>query len=251
MPTHKYDDEFYEGQRSGSRQSAHVILPIVMDLVGQVRSVLDVGCGVGTWLAEVTRLGVQDIVGLDGAYVDRAKLEVPDGFFVPVDLTTSTDLGRTFDLVMSLEVAEHLPEEAAPEFVQTMARHGDVILFSAAPPGQGGTHHVNERWLSYWLDHFTAYGFQSFDVLRPIIWSAETIEPWYRQNVVLLARGAAAERLHATVADRGLPFMTVTDVVHPGVLADNVNNRVQASLRPMLQRLPGIARAAVVSRIKI
>lgn len=42
-----YSRQFFEGQRSGSLESAKIAVPILMDLVAP-RSVLDIGCGVGT-----------------------------------------------------------------------------------------------------------------------------------------------------------------------------------------------------------
>jgi 2-polyprenyl-3-methyl-5-hydroxy-6-metoxy-1,4-benzoquinol methylase len=60
------------------------------------------------------------------------------------------DLEKEFDLVVSLEVAEHLPASAADQFVNTLVKHGKKILFSAAIPGQGGQDHLNEQWPDYW-----------------------------------------------------------------------------------------------------
>ncbi len=208
-----YDSEFYAGQSAGSRSSARAILSVVADLVAP-RSVLDVGCGTGSWLAEWRALGVADVLGLDGDYVDRNQLHIPEELFLPADLTRSFDLGRRFDLVQSLEVAEHLEAPLADSFVDTLVRHGDVILFSAAVPGQGGAHHVNERWPSYWVPKFESQGFELFDVLRPKVWTDQRAECWYRQNVMIFARGEAA----ASLRSQALIAMPVLDVVHPEFL---------------------------------
>src|ERR671925_1539421 len=139
-----YSPGFYEQQQEGSLRSARRVLPHLVQLVSP-RSVVDVGCGVGTWLKAAMELGVEDILGLDGDYVDRAMLQIPSAQFTPVDLTRPFRLPRTFDAALSLEVAEHLPESSAVDFVESLASLSNVILFSAAIPGQMGEHHVNEQ----------------------------------------------------------------------------------------------------------
>jgi 2-polyprenyl-3-methyl-5-hydroxy-6-metoxy-1,4-benzoquinol methylase len=76
-------------------------------------SVVDVGCGVGHWLAEFQRLGVDDVTGVDGGYVDRDRLRIPVECFHAHDLGEPLRLSRAFDLAMSVELAEHLDEQAA------------------------------------------------------------------------------------------------------------------------------------------
>ena len=71
-----YDADFYARQQDGSLQSARRVLPHLLRLVAP-RSIVDVGCGVGTWLKAAAELGVRDLAGLDGAYVDRALLQIP------------------------------------------------------------------------------------------------------------------------------------------------------------------------------
>ena len=90
------------------------------------------------------------MTGVDGPYVDRCKLLIDAGDFHAADLAAPIDLGRQFDLVQSLEVAEHLPAAKAEQFVETLTAHGSRILFSAAVPGQGGENHINEQLPDYW-----------------------------------------------------------------------------------------------------
>src|SRR5215467_13018648 len=137
-----YTVDFYKIHRQGSRRSASQIVPLVLELV-QPKSVIDVGCGVGAWLSVFNECGVEDFYGLDGEYVDRNMLEIPHQRFLAVDLTKPIQLNRQFDLVVSLEVAEHLPDNCAEMFVDSLTKLGRVILFSAAIPHQGGTRHVN------------------------------------------------------------------------------------------------------------
>lgn len=148
-----YTGAFYKTHRDGSRRSARQIVPLVLELV-QPKSVIDVGCGVGTSLSVFNQCGVEDFYGIDGDYVDRNILEIPEQRFFVSDLTEPIQLNRQFDLVVSLEVAEHLPDTCAEIFVDSLTKLGPVILFSAAIPHQGGTRHVNEQWPEYWARYF-------------------------------------------------------------------------------------------------
>jgi SAM-dependent methyltransferase len=166
-------------------------------------SVLDVGCGRGAWLAVWYRHGVQDLFGVDGSYVDRSKLLFASECFYAHDLAQRFDLGRSFSLVQCLEVAEHLPESGAEALIDSLARHGELIVFSAAPPGQGGHEHVNERSYDYWRALFYSRGYLLFDYLRPLILADATIDPWYRYNTLLyVSRDAVARLSEAVQASR-------------------------------------------------
>jgi hypothetical protein len=182
-----YSDAFFVGQKDLSYQSARQVIPIIRQFV-PVGSVCDVGCGVGTWLRAFREAGVQDILGLDGHYVDKNLLEIPSSVFHEADLRQPLRLDRSFDLAMSIEVAEHLPESRSFSFVEDLTRLAPVVLFSAAIPRQGGTAHINEQWQSYWAALFARCGFATCDVLRPIIWDNADIARWYRQNILLFCR---------------------------------------------------------------
>ena len=140
-----YTDHFFKDLHDGSDRSAREIIPLVFELI-RPRSVIDVGCGSGTWLAVCQEFGVEDILGVDGDYVDEKILTIPKSRFSPRDLRKPFQIGRRFDLVLSLEVAEHLPAESAGSFIDSLTAHGDVVLFSAAIPHQGGMRHLNEQW---------------------------------------------------------------------------------------------------------
>src|SRR5688572_21294277 len=98
-----YDTAFYDLQRDESLRTAQAVVPVVRDLT-QPTSVVDVGCGVGTWLAAWRECGVLDVHGIDGSYVDREMLLIPAEHFQPHDLSTPINVERRFELAMSLEV---------------------------------------------------------------------------------------------------------------------------------------------------
>ena len=167
--------------------SAGIILPFVFNIVNP-KSVLDIGCGNGSWLKVCKDLGVKEIYGVDGIQVPISESMIREDEFLKYDLTKELSLERKFDMVISLEVAEHLPEAAAETFVDNLICHSDVILFSAAIPGQGGQYHVNEQWPNYWGDKFKNRGFQAFDILRSEFWDNENVLWWYRQNMILFVK---------------------------------------------------------------
>ena len=66
-----------------------------------------------------------------------------------------------------------------------MTKLGDVILFSAAVLGQGGTNHVNEQMPSYWAKKFLRLGYVGIDCIRPEVWENYKVQVWYRQNTLM------------------------------------------------------------------
>lgn len=215
-----YDRHFFSSARDRASRSAEAVAPYLVELLDP-ESVVDVGCGDGSWLAPFASRGVE-ILGVDGPWAKEA-LEIPSERFVAADLDLELDLGRRFDLVLSLEVAEHLEPASAPSFVATLARLGPVVVFSAAVPGQGGIDHLNEQWPEYWADLFAGEGFVPVDCLRNRFWSDERVAPYYAQNAVLFVEVDALERLPALRRElRGLDPVPPPPLVHPATLGKAV-----------------------------
>ena len=219
MTDNPYTANFFRTDLARSYASAQRIVPLVMEFL-RVRSVLDVGCGTGDFLRAFGEAGVADMLGLDGDYVPREQLAIDAGLFRPTDLARPFDLGRGYDLVVSLEVAEHLPPSAAEGFVASLVRHGSLVLFSAAIPGQGGTGHRNEQWQIYWAEAFARHGYHAYDVVRPAIWNIQEIASCYRQNTLVFATETAAAQSPRLSAARSLP-PTMVNLVHPLVFIEH------------------------------
>jgi SAM-dependent methyltransferase len=209
-----YHSEFFDRQRDGSRRSAVIAVPLLIDLF-EPRSVLDVGCGTGVWLSVFQKHGVEDILGIDGPWIEQRQREIPDVFFRECDLTQPVALERTFDLALCLEVAEHLPVEAAPLLVQSLTALAPVVVFSAAIPGQGGEGHINERWPSFWSRCFAAQGYVCFTGLRQRLWPADTVEFWYRQNMLCFVAQARPDLVDRASRENEGSAAEPLDVVHP------------------------------------
>jgi SAM-dependent methyltransferase len=192
---HKYDSNFYIWVNKTSKESAKKIIPIINSIL-KPKNILDVGCGNGVWLSEWQKLeSVEKVTGIDGYYINRNDLFIKKNQFRPHDLTIPFDFRETFALVQSLEVAEHIPKKNADNFISSIQKHGDAILFSAAHPGQGGENHINEQPPEYWRDKFSKYGFEMYDCIRPKIKNDNSIAIWYRLNIFLFLRGESLKRL--------------------------------------------------------
>lgn len=209
-----YGEAFYSAISGGSLKSARKVLPLIMKWTSPA-SVVDLGCGTGDWLAVFEELGVAEVLGVDGAYVSTSQLRISQDRFLAHDLTTPLHIDRVFDLAMSVEVAEHLPEQFASQFVRSLCTLAPIVLFSAAAPGQGGTEHVNERWPEYWIAKFHEQGFVAMDVLRHRIWEEADVNWWYAQNLFLYVRQdqlARARHLQDLSGDGGLRCLPL---LHP------------------------------------
>jgi SAM-dependent methyltransferase len=224
-----YDDVFYEYQREGALRSARLLAPLLHH-AWAIRSVLDVGCGAGAWLRAHQEAGVCEVLGIDGDYLDPALLLIDPAGFRPGDITQPLELGRRFDLVQCLEVAEHVPASAGPVLVENLVRHGDHVLFSAAVPGQGGKGHINERPLAYWRDLFSMRRYRAFDFLRPRIADQAGIEWWYRYNTLLYVHEDAVAKLPAEV--RGSEIAPGAAIPDPSPLPMRVRKMVLRALPP-------------------
>lgn len=189
-----YDTRYFDVSLAGSAGSASVCVPLILE-VTRARSVVDVGCGRGAWLAEFIRRGIETTVGIDGPYVRREELHIPPACFRPADLSVEIPIPRRFDLAICLEVAEHLSPDRAKGLVEALTRLAPLVVFSAAVPGQGGQGHINEQWPAYWAGLFEECGYGWADPFRPRWWDAPGVDWWYAQNTLLFAdrRQAAAD----------------------------------------------------------
>ena len=193
--------EYDHSANQHTLDSPRKVIPVLFEQ-RRPKSLLDVGCGTGTWLTVARTLGIEDILGVDGVEISARQLLIPTETFRVVDLTTPWNLKRKFDMALCLEVAEHLDEPAGRLLIETLTAHADEIVFSAACPGQVGQHHVNCQWPTYWQEMFNEYGFNCSDSIRWRIWDDPDIDVWYRQNMFVARRDTAAgteERLKAVV----------------------------------------------------
>jgi SAM-dependent methyltransferase len=210
----EYDKGFYTTLAHTARRSAQYIAPIVLAYI-KPKSIVDVGCGTGTWLSVFAENGITDFLGIDGDFVPQDALEIPADRYVSFDLTRAYNSTRRFDLVVSLEVAEHLPTQCADSFVAALVRLGPAVLFSAAIPGQGGTHHVNEQWQDYWANLFLRHDYVPIDLVRRTIWENEEVAWWYAQNTLLYFSSSYVATNESLIQELESAAKFPLRVVHP------------------------------------
>lgn len=190
-----------------------IIVPILIKVI-HPKSVVDVGCGTGTFLRTFEKEGITDIMGLDGEWVNKEIISknISLDKFQEVDLEKEIDINRKYDLALCLEVLEHIDNAFVDVAVKTLAKLSDVIVFSAAIPGQGGQNHVNEQWFGYWMTKFRQYNYSFHDVFRPIFWNNADLAWWYKQNMFLVTNDSASVDISGF---EKLMNHNINDYIHP------------------------------------
>jgi cyclopropane fatty-acyl-phospholipid synthase-like methyltransferase len=188
-----YDETFYEEWNEPRiRQEYSAMAEEIIEFF-KPSSALDVGCGSGNLMSELKSRGVT-IQGLEystvGVKICRERGLGVQQFNLEKD---RLDSASTFDVVISTEVAEHLPASCADRYVDLLCQSSTrIIVFTAATPGQGGKDHVNEQPHEYWIEKFTQRGF-AFDESTSLAcresWKArQVINDFYWQNLMIFNR---------------------------------------------------------------
>jgi len=185
-----YKNSKYEKPPVEYFYTVKAIVNVILNQIGKVNSVIDVGCNKGTWLFVMQELGIDKVLGIDGTWVPKDKLFIKEDNFIAKNLEEPLVLNRTFDLVLCLEVAEHLSKERAGSFIHDLTKLGDLVLFGAAIPNQGGRHHINEQFPSYWITRFKENNYCVIDI-RDSIKKYCIKQWWYAQNTLLFVKKSA------------------------------------------------------------
>lgn len=180
----KYTEAYYGRIIPGAIESAIAVAEV---LPFKPKTIIDVGCGCGEWSKGWPET---EYFGVDYGIMKR-KLLIPEDHFTNFDLNSDLILLQAcakergkVDLVLCLEVLEHIKPENAKKCIAFLCDLSDKVLFSAAIPFQGGNGHVNEQWQTWWADLFAENGFYPAKK-QPDIRNNSAIEVWYKQNIVL------------------------------------------------------------------
>lgn len=209
-----YSNSYYTIQEYGSLKSAEIIVPMIINEFNP-KSVIDVGCGIGSWLSVFYKNGITDFIGLDTEFINSENLKIPKDRFLKVDICKPINISEKYDLAVSLEVAEHIPEEFIDIYIESLIKLSDLILFSGAIPLQGDIKmgHVNEKWQSEWIKIFENKGYYVYDAFRKRIWDNINIEPWYIQNMFVFINKKVIDNYKIIVNQ--INNSESYDIIHP------------------------------------
>ncbi len=179
------EKKYVHNENIHNLKAPRLIVPHLINLFNP-KSVIDVGCGIGTFLYVFQENGIENVLGVDGGWVDSSKLHISERFFLERDLEKKLNLNKRFDLALSLEVAEHLKQNVADVFVESLVSLSNIIIFAAAIPKQGGQNHINEQYPKYWQEKFLKHNFHFYDIFRECYWQNKNVPWWYKQNMFLI-----------------------------------------------------------------
>ena len=197
--THVREQRLSADQAYRTRLESTKCLLEALTMFGIPKSFVDVGCGYGHLVKIASALmgahTERECAGLDISVTDRV---LPHQYTLEkYDLTVRLPTKREplkYDMVLCLEVAEHLPASASDTLCDTLRRltAGDgVLLFSAAVPDQGGSGHINEQPQEYWIEklHRTGMVIDLDDTRRlRVNWGDIAPSAWWYGNNVLVFR---------------------------------------------------------------
>jgi SAM-dependent methyltransferase len=243
-----YDFNFYKDRHSETSYAATRIFSELVKIIPMPQRVLDVGCGIGTFLKIAEEMGAVEIKGIDGEWVPKDLLVIPRENFSCLDFTelkknsqsNGFETNKSFDLCLSLEVAEHLPPDLADDFVRFLTSNSPIILFSAAIPKQGGRGHLSENFPSYWVKKFERNGYFVVDCLRSSIWTDRAIPVWYRQNLLVFIDSALITNSSKSPWHYFSNQKAPLDVVHPDIymaLKMSLKDRLARKFRRLCRSL--------------
>jgi SAM-dependent methyltransferase len=214
MDSSDYTKAFYANRKQLSYQSASVVLGDLFQFLPH-KSIVDVGCGTGTWLKAALERGAYEVVGVDGDSVPLDLLDVEKTCITLSDLNNKISIEKKFDMAICLEVAEHLLPSRGPELVRDLTKLSDVVLFGAAIPYQIGTGHINCRWQSFWSGLFEGEDFVRTSYIQQKHWLDRRINVVYRQNACIYINKKSVGSFLDGVLGGFFKENSLINVVHP------------------------------------
>jgi len=146
----------------------------------------DLGCGIGEYCKAFKEHGWPAVHGYEGT-PEIAEIAVYDNIQV-LDLTKRRWVGINYDMVVCLEVGEHIPPKHEQTFIENVLEftHKDLVL-SWAIPGQGGAGHFNERSNEYVIGKFTKNGLIYEDLLSQGLRNSATLS-WFKNTILVFRK---------------------------------------------------------------
>lgn len=155
----------------------------------KINSATDFGCGLGEYLAKLSPI-IEGLIGVEGSIPKSAKFNR----IIEFDLTTNLkeEFALSSDLVISLEVGEHIPAEFMDIYLDNITYHcGKYLITSWAVRGQAGFGHVNCLDNSEIIPEFEKRGFELLEKetneARAVI---EDKAHWFRNTLFIFKNKA-------------------------------------------------------------
>ncbi len=180
-----YNDEFFEWHQKHTIEYQTKTFQWYIDKF-KPKSVVDFGCGIGTYLKTAFDNGIKELKGYDigGEFAKKYTPAEVQQFIEYKDCTKPISFSHSissqnpdflkkvkntsYDCIISFETAEHIDPEGTDVFINNIIaaaeRIKSTILFTAAPPGQEGCGHINMHPKEFWIDKFFN---QSFGFIKP------------------------------------------------------------------------------------
>jgi hypothetical protein len=177
-------DKYLFMNTTQSDETAILVLDCLQHFISGVKSCIDLGCGLGSWSHSLLKHGIERVDMIDHPSLDKSLLKLNEKLnFYPVDLDKDLPPSSFYDLAVCIEVLEHFEESRAKVILEFLVKQADLILFSAAIPGQNGIGHINCKRHAYWHKLFKQHGFDFYDGVKPKLMKNELINFWIRQNL--------------------------------------------------------------------
>jgi SAM-dependent methyltransferase len=223
-----YQRAYFTARQRGWTASAVALADVLLPLFS-VRSAVEVGCGTANLLEALAQRGVTELLGLYGPHDPLDMMRLPERQLRAWDLNQLAPLERQFDLACTLEVAEHIPEHRADDFVRLLVQAAPLVLFGAAIAGQGGPGHDNERRQSWWAARFARHGYVAVDCIRPALWGVTDMEWYYPQNILVYCVPELVPHNHMPVTNKLYLDLVADQVMQPLVRGpDSIGGAIRA-----------------------
>lgn len=160
----------------------------------QPKTVIDVGCGIGDFVSWLLRNNI-DAFGIEGSNNVERHLAIPVDHVFIRDLRDPLDITDRYDVAMCIEVAEHIEEEFADQFVLNLCQLSDILVMTIAGPGQEGHGHYNLQEKAYWIEKFNSQGYFRHEYDEGSIrypWGPNPSHRWIRaidNNLIIFKKG--------------------------------------------------------------
>lgn len=188
--------QFYKKSLRPDRQHSYkaIVKYVHKKIVPDMKSVVDFGCGAGWFLYYFKQRGITNLVGIEPNL--STIFEVADPLIldhlVKGSLTRKIHLETKFDVAFCIEVVEHINKRWSNIICENITMYSDLLIFSAAHPGQGGYGHINEQPFEYWEEKLNK---KNFYLNKPTTISfrkhlrKSKVKKWYIDNIAVFERG--------------------------------------------------------------